>query len=574
MESRRLVYVLTGIAVSLILVLGVLSLVVLSGGGDDDDDDAVADQNGDSNGEDNGDNGDGSDNEGEGEGPDLGERVEGELRLFGPDPISLDPACASDAGSAEYIVEVFSGLVSFDRDLNVIADIAQDWEVSPDGTVYTFNMRTDVTFHDASRRVTADDFKFSMQRALDPDTQSTVGEVYLDDLVGSDEFIAGNAEEVTGIRVINPETLELTIKEPSAVFLEKLTYPTAYVVDQREVGDSTCFEGNWTLSPNGTGPFRLTEWELGESITLEPHSGFHLEPAPSLQKVTYLLSGGSSFTMYENDEVDITGVGINNIESVLDPSNPLNEEYQQAPALDVFYIGFNVEEPPFDNPDVRRALSMAIDKQFLAEEFLEGLVVPANGIVPPGMPGYNENLQGIEFDPEGARELLDETGLAGELEGKSVLTSGVGAAPSDILQAVIAMWEENLGVALEVEQEDQGLFFQDIEEGNYEMTSVGWIADYPDPQNFLDIKLHSESPNNDNFYGNPEVDALLDEARSLDDEAARLELYQQAEQLIVDDAPWIPLYHGRASFLVKPYVEGYEQPPFVIPNLRYVTINN
>ncbi|HEX5912330.1 MAG TPA: peptide ABC transporter substrate-binding protein, partial [Rubrobacter sp.] len=482
-------------------------------------------------------------------------------------------ACASDAGSAEYIVEVFSGLVSFDRDLNVIEDIAESWEVSPDGTVYTFNLRTNVNFHDASRRVTAEDFKFSMERALNPDTQSTVGEVYLDDIVGSDEYITGNAEEVTGIRVVNPDTLEITIKEPSAVFLEKLTYPTGYVVDQREVGDSTCFEGNWTLSPNGTGAFRLTEFEIGESITLEPNPDFYLEPAPSLQKVTYLLSGGSSFTMYENDEVDITGVGINNIESVLDPSNPLNEEYSQAPALDVFYIGFNVEEPPFDNPDVRRALSMAIDKEFLANEFLEGLVVPAPGILPPGMPGYNENLEGIPFDPEGARELLEETGLADEVEGKSVLTSGVGAAPSDILQAVIAMWEENLGVTLEVEQEDSGLFFQDIEQGNFEMTSVGWIADYADPQNFLDIKLHGDSPNNDNFYQNEEVDALLDEARGLQDEERRLQLYQEAEQLIVNDAPWIPLYHGKSSILVKPYVEGYEATPFVIPNLRYVSIN-
>ena len=167
--------------------------------------------------------------------PELPDRVEGELRLFGGDPITLDPACASDAGSAEYIVEIFSGLVSFDKDLNVIPDIAETIEVSPDGLVYTFHLRTNVEFHDASRRVTADDFKFSMERALNPDTQSTVGEVYLDDIVGADEFIAGSAEEVTGIKVVNADTLEITIKEPSVVLPRKLTYPTAYVVDQREV---------------------------------------------------------------------------------------------------------------------------------------------------------------------------------------------------------------------------------------------------------------------------------------------------------------------------------------------------
>jgi ABC-type transport system substrate-binding protein len=542
--------------VALVVVIGGLIIAMSIGGGGD----------GESSASDNGSSEDG-------ESVDLGEKAEGELRLFGPDPITLDPACASDAGSAEYIVEVFSGLVTYDRDLNLIPDIASEWQVSPDGTVYTFKLRSNVLFHDASRRVTADDFKFSMERALDPETQSTVGEVYLGDIVGSDEFIDGQAEEVTGIKVPDPDTLEITIKQPSQVFLQKLSYPTAFVVDQREVEGSTCFEGNWTLNPNGTGPFELAEWDLGRKIVLEPKANFHIEPAPALTRVTFVLSGGSSFVMYENDEVDVTGVGINNIESVRDPANPLNEEYYQGDSLDVYYIGLNVNEPPFDDPEVRRALTMAVDREFLANEFLLELVTPANGILPPGMPGYNEGLEGIEFDPEAAKELLDSTGAADDLNGIKILTSGQGAAPSDILQAVVAMWEENLGITIEIEQEDFGLFLRDLDEGNFQMFSLGWVADYPDPENFLDVKLHSESPNNETGYSNPDVDALLEEARTETDQARRLELYQQAEQLIVDDAPWVTLYHGQASYLVKPYVEGFEVPPFVIPNLRYVTIS-
>jgi oligopeptide transport system substrate-binding protein len=560
MESRRLVYVLTGIAVVLILVIGGLSLVLLAGGGDDDDSASSQEDGG---GDDGGDEGS----------VDLGERVDGELRLFGPDPITLDPACASDAGSAEYIVEIFSGLISFDPELKIIPDIASSWDVSPDGKVYTFHLRDNVLFHDASRRVTADDFKFSIERSLDPDTQSTVGDVYLDDLVGVEEFTSGDADEVTGVRVLDPNTLELTIKEPNQVFLEKLSYPTAYVVDQREVADSTCFEGNWTLNPNGTGPFKLAEWELGRSIVLEPNDGFYLDQKPSLARVTFALSGGSSFVMYENDEVDVTGVGINNIESVRDPSNPLNEEYNQTPSLDVYYIGFNVGQPPFDDPDVRRALSMAVDKEFLANDFLAELVSPAKGVLPPGMPGYNEKLQGLAFDPEAAAELLDSTGKKDDLNGLKILTSGQGAAPSDILQAVAAMWEENLGVKIEIEQEDFGLFLRDLDDGNFDMFSLGWIADYPDPQNFLDIKFHSDSSNNETAYSNPDVDELLERARTEADETARLELYRQAEELIVDDAPWVPLYHGTNSYLVKPDVQGYELPAFVLPHLRYVTID-
>jgi len=555
METRRLVLTLTGIAVASILAIGALVVVIAVTGGDGDGDGEPSA----------GDDDDGSDG--------LGDRIEGELRLFGPDPITLDPACASDAGSAEYIVEIFSGLVSFDLDMNVIPDIAEDWEVSDDGTVYTFNLRSNVLFHDNSRPVTADDFKFSLERALNPDTQSTVGEVYLDDLVGAAQFTAGDADEVTGIRVIDPQTLELTITEPSAVFIEKLTYPTAYVVDQREVGDATCFEGNWTLTPNGTGPFKMEEWDLGRKIVLTANSRFHLEPAPSLERVTYILSGGSSFVMYENDEIDITGIGINNIESVRDPNGDLNADLHESPTLDVFYIGFNTREAPFDDANLRNALSLAIDREFLAREFLLDLVVPAKGILPPGMDGYNEALPDIPFDPETARDLLAEAGGPGVLDGATILTSGQGATPSDILQAVIALWDQELGITVAIEQEDFGLFLRDIDDARFEMFSLGWIADYPDPQNFLDIKLHSESANNEAGYSNPDVDALLDQADREVDEAARLELYQQAEELIVDDMPWAPLYHGKASYLVKPYVEGFVVPPFVIPNLRYVTIN-
>jgi oligopeptide transport system substrate-binding protein len=559
METRRLILVLGGIAVVLVLVLGGLSLAVLGGDGDD--------------------GGGGDDADQEAESSPLPERVQGELRLFGPDPLTLDPACASDAGSAEYIVEVFSGLVSFDRDLNLIADIAEEIPtkenggISADGTVYTFNIRRAVKFHDGSRQVTAEDLKFSMERSLDPRTLSTVGSVYLDDIVGAKEFAAGDADEVTGIRVVDDYTLEITIDAPKSYFLAKLTYPTAYVVDQREVGDSTCFRGaEWTLNPNGTGPFRLEEWELGQRIVLTPNDDTHLEPKPSLAKVTYLLAGGSALVMYENDEIDLTGVGINDIERIRDPNEPLNAEFSEGPSLDTFYIGLNTQEPPFDDPKVRQAFAMAIDKEVLAEVVLKDLVVPAEGVLPPGMPGFNEELEGIPFDPERARELLDEAGGPGSLGEISLLSSGRGANVAPTITAVAAMWKENLGVSVDLPQLQFGQFLQDLDEGTFQAFSLGWIADYVDPQNFLDIKFHSASGNNETLYSSPEVDALLEEARTEQDQARRLELYQQAEEIIVQDTAWIPLFHGKSNALTKPYVQDYFIAPFVIPNLRYVSI--
>ena len=557
METRRLILVLGGIAVILVLVLGGLSLAVLGGDGDDGGGDADQDA----------------------ESSPLPERVQGELRLFGPDPLTLDPACASDAGSAEYIVEVFSGLVSFDRDLNLIADIAEEIPtkenggISSDGAVYTFKIRKGVKFHDGSRQVRAEDLKFSIERSLDPRTLSTVGTVYLSDIVGAKEFATGDADEVTGIRVVDDYTLEITIDAPKSYFLAKLTYPTAYVVDQREVGDSTCFRGaEWTRNPNGTGPFKLEEWELGQRIVLTPNDDTHLEPKPSLAKVTYLLAGGSALVMYENDEIDLTGVGINDIERIRDPNEPLNAEFSEGPSLDTFYIGLNTQEPPFDDPKVRQAFAMAIDKEVLAEVVLKDLVVPAEGVLPPGMPGFNEELEGIPFDPERARELLDEAGGPGSLGEISLLSSGRGANVAPTITAVAAMWKENLGVSVDLPQLQFGQFLQDLDEGTFQAFSLGWIADYVDPQNFLDIKFHSASGNNETLYSNPEVDTLLEEARTEQDQARRLELYQQAEEIIVQDTAWIPLFHGKSNALTKPYVQDYFITPFVIPNLRYVSI--
>lgn len=548
MENRNLVYVLTGIAVSLIVVIGGLVLLLSSGGG--------------------GDGGYGGDSS-----PTLAARQQGELRLPGGDPITLDPACASDIESASYIYEIFSGLVGYDKELQLIPDIAERWDTSDDGTIYTFYLRTSVPFHDNSRRVTAGDFKFSMERALNPDTQSSVADVYLDDLVGVDEYIDGSAQEVSGIKVIDPDTLELTIKAADPVFLPKLSYPTAFVVDKNQVEGSSCFEASWTFNANGTGPFELAEWDLGNAIILEPNQNYYLDPKPQLSKVTYLLSGGSSFTMYQNDEIDVTGVGKDNVESVRDPSSDLNAEYHTSTTLSVSYIGFNVDREPLNDPDVRRALAMAIDKEFLTDNLYKGLLNPANGILPPEMPGFNENLDGVTFDAEAASDLLDSTGKKDELDGIKILTAGQGAAPDDVLQAITAMWEQNLGISVEVEQEDFGLLQSDLQDKNFDMFSIGWIADYPDPQNFLEIKFHSGSSNNDTGYSNPDVDDLLDQASGDVDAQERIDLYQQAEQLIVDDQPWIPLFYGTSSILVKPEVKGYEAAPFAIPSLRYVSVD-
>lgn len=496
----------------------------------------------------------------------------GTLRLLGRDPITLDPACASDVDSANYIVEVFGGLVTIDKDLNTVGDIAETWDMSDDGTVYTFHLRRGVLFHKGDRQVIAGDVKYSMERALDPRTLSPVAEVYLADIVGVREFVDGEADEVTGIEAIDNYTLEITIDAPKPYFLAKLTYPTAFVVDRNQVEGSTCFSGtNWQRKPNATGPFKLTEWDLGQKIVLEPNERYHLG-ASSLDRVVYTLGGGSGITMYENNEIDVVGIGINDIERVRDPSDPLHAEFQEAPRMDVWYIGFNVEEPPFDDVKVRQAFAHAIDKEKLIEVVLMDAVVKADGILPPNMPGYNPDLQGLEFDPEKARQLLAESNYADGLPDIEITSTGRGASVGPVSEAILAMWEENLGVKVSSRQTEFANFLRDLEEGEFQMFELGWVADYADPENFLKIKLYGDSKDNDNNYRNDDVDRLLEQADTEADEAIRFSLYQQAEQMIVNDAPWILLFHDKFNVLTKPYVKGYQLPPFVIPRLRYVTI--
>jgi oligopeptide transport system substrate-binding protein len=496
------------------------------------------------------------------------------LNLPGGEPPTLDPALTQDANSATYIEEIFSGLVTLNQDLEVVPDIADSWELSDDGTTYTFHLRDDVKFHDG-KPVTAQDFKYSIERACDPATGSVVADTYLGDIVGAQAKLRGETDEVSGAVVIDDHTLEITIDSPKAYFLSKLTYPTAFVVDQENV------EGPvqpWTDRPNGTGPFRLAEYELGLRIVLERNEAYYGTPKPALERVNFVLAGGSAMTMYETGELDAVPVGLADIERVLDPSNPLNKELSiTVPTLSLFYIGFNVSVPPFDDQKVRQAFNYAVDKDKYVEVVWKEMQIKAEGILPPGMPGYNEDLRGYPYDPEKARQLIAESkyGDASNLPEITLSVSGGGGAASRWVAAIVEMYKQNLGVDIAIQQTGWATYLQDLRAHRYQMFGVGagWIADYPDPQDFLDILFHSESRNNDGEYSNPEVDRLLEEARAEQDSEKRMELYQQAEEMILEDAPIVPLTHDAEYWLTKPYVKGMIYPPAIIPKLKYVSIS-
>ena len=497
--------------------------------------------------------------------------VEGGIFLrLGADPPTLDPHLTTDANSAVYAVEIYGGLMTIDRNLAIVGDLAESWEVSADGRTTIFRIHPDAKFHDG-RKVTANDIKWSLERAADPLTEAFNASVFLNDIVGVTQKLSGASTAVSGIQVINDSTVTITIDAPKPYFLSKLTYPVSFVLDQQNVESGR----DWIFEPNGTGPFKLAEYRPGEVLRLEKFDGYHLRPA-MIDGVEFLISGGNSMLMYENDELHITGIPLSLLDGILDPSNALRSEVVAAPPqFDIQYFGLNTTEPPFDDIKVRQAFNYAIDRQTLASTLLKDLVVPAAGILPPGFPGYNPDLQGYEYDPEKALRLIQESkyGSLDELP-RIILTlpGNFGAGVSPSIEAMLAMWGENLNVDIQLQQTEWATFLQDLHQNRFQMFGgLGWIADYPDPENFLDVLFHSKSNNNQSEYNNGQLDILLERARVELDESARFELYHQAEEIIVENAPWVPLWHSNGgSVLIKPNVNDYFLFPLVIPKYRYV----
>ena len=506
--------------------------------------------------------------------PDLaGAKPKGGIfRRLWSDPPTLDPHLTSDTTSAGVVVELYSGLVVLDTNLMLVPDIAERWEIDDTGTVYTLYLRKNALFHDG-KPVTASDFKWSLERAANPKTASPVADTYLNDIIGAQDVFDGLATDLSGIRVIDDYTLQITIDAPKAYFLAKLTYPTAYVLDRENVEAGG---RNWFDTPNGTGPFRLGEYRVGERIILERNDNYYREPA-HLDKVVMNLAGGQSMAMYENNEIDITRVGLFNLDRVLDPSNPLNKDLVISPPdFVVTYIGFNTSQPPFDDRNFRQALNHAIDKRLIAKEVLSSLVVPAYGVIPPGFPAYNPNLVGLEYEPELAKKLLADSQYADpDTRPPIVITiPGTGGTPSLSLEVVMEMWRQILGVEVEIRQVEWATYLKDLDKQSFQsFAGLGWEADYPDPQDFLDILFHTESGINHGGYSNVEVDAILEEARVEPDVARRMALYNKAEQMIVDDAAWVPMwFEGERHVLIKPHIKGFKMTPMIISKLREVYI--
>ncbi|HEY1015383.1 MAG TPA: peptide ABC transporter substrate-binding protein [Herpetosiphonaceae bacterium] len=502
---------------------------------------------------------------GEGEAETVG--GQGNLILtLGDDPATLDPPLIGDVSSAFLARQLFSGLVRLSDELEAVPDLAGEIKVSDDERVYTFLLRADAAFADGTP-ITADDVRWSLERATDPATGPVVSATYLDDIDGALEKLDGQADSLKGLKVVDDRTLEITLRAPSSLFLLKLTNPPSFVVDRRAVAKGD----DWTESPNGSGPFVIDSWEHRRRMELVPNARYYGAPA-KLGRVTFLIGaeGANQLGLYENGDVDVAGIGSFDLDRVNNVADPLHGELRETPQLALTYLAFNVNEPPFDDPKVREAFSLLIDRNKLAEVSFNGTVAPGRGVLPPTMPGADPaKLPEPTADAERARQLLAESsyGSADKLPPIVGYTSSAGVS----LLAQIA--KDELGVNVELRSLDRfGSYLQALRENNYTMYDLSWIADYPDPQNFLEVLFGANSPYNRSGYNNPEFESLIAKAKAEPDEAKRGQLYREAEQLLMNDHVVIPLYHSTDFSLVKPYVDGLTITPLGILNLTGVSL--
>lgn len=491
---------------------------------------------------------------------------ENALFLSSGEPDTLDPAKWL-AGADGIVGDLFSGLVQLDTNLRPIPDLAERWDVSPDGKMYTFHLRRNVSFHNG-KQFTARDVKYSWERACNPETESNTAETYLGDIVGVSEVIAGEAFSIRGLRVVDDYTIEVTLDEPKAYFLSKLAYPASWIVDQLTVDE---IEEN----PNGTGPFMLVKRDEDEVIVLARNPTYH-RGFVEMEYIVYLIYPGYSIRLYEAGEIDMISIDDDLVERARDSSDPLFGTVLDSIGLCTYYVLFDVEQAPFEDVLVRKAFALTIDKDRYNEVVYEGEGVIAQGLFPPGLPGHNPDFTAPAYDPEGALEALNASSYGGAdaLPDLVFSISGSGFDIPPSAAVLMEMWESTLGVEVTLEQLDWDSFLDELHQGNNgQIVSIGWCADYPDPENFADILFHTGSKMNHSHYSNPDVDALLEQARVEQDFEARKDIYWQIERMIIDDVPIVPLGHSRAYYVVlKKYVKGFVSTPIGVAQSMNLSI--
>ncbi len=492
---------------------------------------------------------------------------------------TLDPALAHDSTSIAIVQMLFTGLVQLDDKLQIHPQLASSWNLGPDNLTWTFHLKKNLRFSDGTP-LTSKDVAYSIDRALQPTTQSTVAPLYLSLIKDSDALLAGRTTTLIDDSLQTPDdtTLVIITKKKAAYFLNMLTYTCSYVVEKSVI---TKYANKFTdhlAEGGGTGPFTLLQNIPGQQIDVAPNKNYY-NPKPQLQhiRIAFYQQASDAYSAYQHGTIDTTGVP-----QTTYANDKKRKDFYQIPQLWINYYTMNYLTKPFDNIHIRQAFALAIDKTTIANSVWKGTVLPTNHIVPRGMPGYSDALMG----PDGTQSVtgnakkaqaLFQQGLqeeqwssASQVPPVTLTYAKDVANAAQEVTAMIAMWQKVLGLTVIADAVDYNTLLDKVTATTNNATGLqlwglAWVAEYPDPQDWLSLQFASGVPNNNMNYGqNTSTTAaqqqatqkLLDDADSNTQQDARLHIYQQAEQQLVNDVAWLPMEQVTNTFLRSPLIVG------------------
>ncbi|GAB4482320.1 MAG: ABC transporter substrate-binding protein [Thermodesulfovibrionales bacterium] len=484
-----------------------------------------------------------------------GDRLPGYLVLrLTFNPTTLDPALIVDVAGGGLAAKLFNGLVRLDPHMNVVPDIASSWTISADAMTYHFRLRPGVRFANG-REVTAEDFRYSFMRVLAPKTRSPNTWVF-EKIRGARDFMEGRAPDVRGIEVLDSLSLRITLERPFSPFLHLLTMTAAYVVPREAVEQ---LGPDFAVRPVGTGPFVVAEWKHNAHLRLARNPGYFSD-RPNVEGIVYRVipEDLTAVTEFELGNLDLLGIPGSEYRRYLS-SPKWSGLIASGQSLNTYYLGFNCAKPPFDNPRLRRAVASAIDTRRILATFYDGRGRHAAGPVPENLRTWS--LSGSQaYDPEKARRVIREEGAEGSRVRLFITADQEVVDMAEIIQSYL----RSAGLDVVIMQLEWSAYKAAVNRGDADLYWLSWWADYPDPENFLFPLFHSANhgpSGNRSFYTNRTVDRLIEEGQATADPARRREAYRRAEQIIVDDAPWVFFWHKTDYVLRQPNVKRYRLHP-------------
>ncbi|TMD89029.1 MAG: peptide ABC transporter substrate-binding protein [Chloroflexi bacterium] len=468
------------------------------------------------------------------------------------DSASLDPALGPDANTAQIVSMVYSGLVRSDVNLNVIPDQAT-WDVSSDNRVYTFHLKSGITFSDGTP-VTAQTYVYTLTRALLPQVKSGIASFFEGAIVGADAVSAGKTKTLTGVKALDDSTLQITLTHAAPYFLEVLTNSLYFPLNKTVI--SQYGQGDW---PNhvaglgvGTGPFMVKEWDHKVKIILVPNPHYYgTKTKLSEVDMYFVTEPTTAFKSYQANQYDF----IWNITPNDQQTAKSLPGFVRKSLLETDLLFFNNKMPPFNSLAVRQAFAYAINKEALIHAIFKDAVVVAPTIIPPGMPGYQPDYAGIPYNKEKARSLIQsvypDVSKVPPIT-FSYPTSQIIPVEADALQE---MWQTALGVRVNLRSVDLVAYNTETTQHSVQFGSIQWSADFPDPYDWLALNLTSNAANNNGEWSNPTFDQTIAQAEQATGDQ-RISLYNKAEQIAISDVGWLPVDHQAMAAVIPSWLHG------------------